>query len=122
MVLSIVLLPQVQGCSQRTIKSTMGCSISRTVVVLPIITVIQFDRETPVSHDKPPENIVIVSLNIQERNINKNSFSFPPLFPFHPYPVFEAFNSILLIVLHFSKAPSLLTLAKRRAQTTQFAQ
>lgn len=59
---SLADLPQVHGCSQRTIKSTTGCSISRTVVALPIITVIQFDRETPVSDDNPPEKIVIVSL------------------------------------------------------------
>lgn len=49
--------PQGQGFSQSVMKSQTACSISKTVVVLPTITVMQFDFE-PFSDGIPPEKIV----------------------------------------------------------------
>lgn len=53
--------PLDQGLSHMVMKSTTGCSISRTVVDLPWSTVIHGDFPSR-STDKPPENIVNVSL------------------------------------------------------------
>lgn len=53
--------PLDQGLSHMVIKSTTGCSISSTVVDLPWSTVIHGDFPSR-SIDKPPENIVNVSL------------------------------------------------------------
>lgn len=53
--------PLDQGLSHMVMKSTTGCSISRTVVDRPWSTVIHGDFPSR-SIDKPPENIVNVSL------------------------------------------------------------
>lgn len=70
---SIVNEPQGQGFSQRVMKSQTACSISKTVVVLPTITVMQFDFE-PFSDGMPPEKIVKVSLrkNKSDKKRNEN--------------------------------------------------
>lgn len=58
--IKICHLPLAQGLSQIVTKSTTGCSISRTVVSFPCITVMHGDLP-PRSIDSPPENIVNVS-------------------------------------------------------------
>lgn len=55
--------PLAQGLSQMVTKSTTACSISRTVVSLPCITVMHGDLP-PRSMDSPPENIVNVSPDV----------------------------------------------------------
>lgn len=59
------IVPLDQGVSHIVIKSTTGCSISRTVVAFPCNTVIQGDLP-PFSIERPPVNIVNVSLCVGE--------------------------------------------------------
>lgn len=63
-------VPLSHGLSQIVTKSTTGCSISRTVVCFPCKTVMHGDFP-PLSIDKPPENIVNVSLG--KYNLYENS-------------------------------------------------
>lgn len=56
-------IPLVHGFSQSVMKSTTICSISKTVVVFPWITVM-LEALLMVSCARPPENMIYVSLKI----------------------------------------------------------
>lgn len=56
-ILCIQYLPLGHGVSHIVMKSTTGCSISKTVVDFPCSTVMQGDFP-PFSIERPPENIV----------------------------------------------------------------
>lgn len=56
-------LPLDQGLSQMVMKSTTGCSISSTVADLPWCSTVMHGDFPSRSVDRPPENIVNVSLD-----------------------------------------------------------
>lgn len=61
----IKVIPAFHGLSHNVIKSTTLCSISRTVIVFPFITVI-LGVLPALSKGRPPENIIYDSLKLQK--------------------------------------------------------